>query len=214
MTNSVKFHRLLAIDPSLTCSGWALFDLQQEVVLGVGKVKSQPPTVPLQDRLVDLQSKIEGLISSLGISPKDLVLCEAPTTMKDPRAAIKVEQVRGIFESIARARSATVPGRLNPRSVHSEVLGLTGKQVPRKEVKEVAVQICGSLFSRDLKKLGFDCSLINLKRHQDIVDALLIGHLAVRKIKGVLNTGGDLSEVFTSRDSWNRRGRELRWRVA
>ncbi len=173
----------MAIDPSLTCSGWALFDVRTEKVLAVGKVRSKEPSIPLAERLSDLQIKISKIMHDLSLGTGDCLICEAPTTMRDPRAAIKVEQVRGIFEAVARMREATVPGRINPRSVHHEVLGFGGKQVIRVEVKRAAVEVASRLFQDPLSAIGFDPSHKNLKKHQDIVDALLLGYLGLTKLR-------------------------------
>jgi hypothetical protein len=67
------------------------------------------------------------------------MVCEAATTVRDPHNALKVETVRAMFESVARGRLVGVPGRINPRSVQFEVMGLSGKQLPRAEVKDMAI---------------------------------------------------------------------------
>src|SRR5690606_567012 len=141
MHGVASYKRLLAVDPSLTCSGWALFELAtarpgQGKLVAVGKIRSLSPRVPLATRFSDLQRKIVGVYESLSLSGNDVLICESQTTMRDPRAAFKVEQVRGIFETVARSRSLHVPGRINPRSVQSEVMGLRGKQLARAVVKD------------------------------------------------------------------------------
>ncbi|NDC38860.1 MAG: hypothetical protein EBZ48_12555 [Proteobacteria bacterium] len=173
--------RLLAVDPSLTCSGWAFFDSKAGKVLAVGKIRSLSATIPLADRLVDLQNRIEAVMAKLKLGSRDTLICEAPTTMRDPRAAIKVEQVRCIFEVLARTLHVQVPGRINPRTVHHELLGFRGRQVARPEVKRAAVQVVRQLFSTELEGIGFDPSAYNLSRHQDIVDALLIGYIGLTR---------------------------------
>ncbi len=180
--------KLLAVDPSLTCSGWALFlltdgGLKAPVLKGVGKVRSLPPKHALSFRLVDLQAKVKSILESIDLGANDVLVCEAQTTMRDPHAAFKVEQVRCIFETIARDRSVSVPGRLNPRSVQHEVMGLRGQQLGRKIVKDTAVAVAQVLFAADLKALGFATDTKHLSKHQDIVDALLLGALAASKLR-------------------------------
>jgi hypothetical protein len=116
--------------------------------------------------------------------------------MRDPRAAIKVEQVRGIFEAIARQCLLEVPGRINPRSVHTELMGLKGRQAARELVKQTAVQIVKSSFEDSLNALGFEASEKSLIQHQDIVDAILLGQLAVYRIKGAERAKLKLSAMF------------------
>ena len=194
-----KAKRLLSIDPSLTCSGWALFRLSDDRLLAVGKVRSLPPAVAMHRRLSDLQQKIHGIYEAIDLDLNDVLICEAPTTMRDPRAAFKVEQVRGIFETLARTRAVSIPGRVNPRSVHYEILGLTGKQQARVEVKKTAVEVVRRLFSESLRGLGFDPSPKNLTRHQDIVDAILIGYLGLSKLKTANFAGEDLGDLWSKR---------------
>lgn len=191
--------KLVAIDPSLTCSGWALFSIEESVLLGVGKIRSLPPAIPLSQRLEDLQRKVSNLLIQLALGGNDVLVCEAPTTMRDPRAALKVEQVRVIFEALARERSLAVPGRLNPRSVQYEVMGLKGKQLKRTVIKSTAVTIVHRLYKRDLSQLGFDCSPKNLSRNQDIVDAVLVGSLGLARIKASRFSHMPLETLFQER---------------
>jgi Holliday junction resolvasome RuvABC endonuclease subunit len=196
---SKKWRYLLAVDPSLTCSGWALFQIGTEQLCGIGKIKSLKTEFSLPTRYKDLQKQIAGLYAQIGFGPEDVLVCEAPTTMRDPKAAIKVEQVRGIFETLARTKGVLVPGRLNPRTVHHEVLGLKGKQAPRKEVKSGACSIARSLFENELIRLGFN-SIDNLSRHQDIVDALLIGTVVMSRLKRMQSSNQEFS--LLSLENW------------
>src|SRR5690606_7250972 len=140
-----------------------------------------------------------GVYESLSLSGNDVLICESQTTMRDPRAAFKVEQVRGIFETVARSRSLHVPGRINPRSVQSEVMGLRGKQLARAVVKDTAVHIVKSVYGPALEAIGFSADADNLARNQDIVDAILIGSLAVTRI-GTAELGGmGFEEVYVPR---------------
>lgn len=191
---------LLAVDPSLTCSGWALFRVTDQRLLGVGKFKSLPPSISLSRRLADLQERISALLKQFELGANDYLVCEAPTTMRDPRAAFKVEQVRGIFEASARAIGVEVPGRINPRSVHFEILGLKGPQQKRTEVKAAAVSIVGNLFKGDLTRLQFPLEPRALKRHQDIVDAILVGSLAVSWVGSALRARQPVAAAFENRD--------------
>lgn len=203
------FRYLMAVDPSLTCSGWALFSIGEGEVLAVGKIKSAPPSIPLAIRLERLQGAIKNVVGNLALGDLDVLVCEAPTTMKDPHNSIKVEQVRGLFESTGRSRGVVVPGRVNPRSVQFEVMGLTGKQVAREEVKAAAVRTVQFLYAPTLRRLGLATAEENLKRHQDIVDAMLIGRFAVLRIQGALDAGQSLESVFETQSKQQRGS----WRV-
>ncbi len=202
--------RLLAVDPSLSCSGWALFDVSTARLMGVGKVRSLPPTSTLAMRLSDLQRKIVALFDRFTLGQSDLLVCEAETTMKDPRAMIKQERVRGVFETVARERQLLVPGRMNPRTVQSELMGLKGAQAPRAVVKECALHTAKALFGKALTGMGFETSLQHLKRHQDIVDALLIGNLALTRVHAARVAGISLDELFEAR-RWRRRTSRAGW---
>jgi Holliday junction resolvasome RuvABC endonuclease subunit len=199
----------MAVDPSLTCSGWALFSIQEGSLIAVGKIKSDPPKVALSLRMQRLQERVGSVLEKIGLGARDILVCEAPTTMKDPHNAIKVEQVRGLFESGARGRGATVPGRVNPRSVQYEVMGLKGKQVARAEVKQAAVRTALYLFAPRLQQLGLMPDEAELKRHQDIIDALLIGRLALIKVKSAREAGVTVESSFDTQAVQSRRS----WRV-
>jgi len=197
--------RLFAVDPSLTCSGWALFSIQSEKPMAVGKIKSLSPKFPLSTRLLDLQTKISSIYSSLHLKESDVLICESQTTMRDPGAAFKVEQVRGIFESLARERSVIVPGRINPRSVQYEVMGLRGKQLPRTKIKEIAVSVVQNIYGESLRSMGIESETLALRRHQDIIDAILVGSLGLSRIKSSQRMDAPLESFFEERGSRTRK---------
>lgn len=183
-----------------------MFDISSESILGVGKIKSLKPQIALASRFLDLQERIGTLFKQLSFGTADILVCEAPTTMKDPKAALKVEHVRSIFETLARELGAYVPGRLNPRSVHNEVIGLSGAQLARPIIKEMAAKTVKTLHGSDLKRLGFLVDDEQLRRHQDIVDAILLGNLALSRIKGAKNSGVSIESLFQSAPTGKRGG--------
>jgi Holliday junction resolvasome RuvABC endonuclease subunit len=188
--------RLLAVDPGLQSTGWALFDLASNALIGVGRLKALDSSHTLSIRLSDLQSKISILINRIGLSASDFLVCEAPTTMRDPEAAHKIEQVRGIFETLARVRSVQVPGRINPRSVQFEVMGMRGSQLKREEVKHTAWRLAEHLYGSALAEIGFSVHQESLEQRQDIADALLLGGLAVQRVVSALRAGMAVDEYF------------------
>ncbi len=200
-----SYRHLLSVDPSLACSGWALFSVSEGTIRAVGKIKAAKPPLPLPVRLERLQESIGRVLDELRLGLGDVLVCEAPTTMKDPHNAIKVEQVRGLFESLGRGRGLTVPGRVNPRSVQYEVMGLRGRQLARVEVKAAAVRTAEFLYAKELRSLG----LAELRKHQDIVDAILVGRLALLQIEAARNAMAPLESVFGTQQKQDRRS----WRA-
>jgi Holliday junction resolvasome RuvABC endonuclease subunit len=184
--------RLLAIDPSLVCSGWALF--HDSRLVGLGKIRSEQETLSI--RLARIQNAVTVLFEKCDLRSGDILVCEGPTTMRDPSAAIKVEQVRGIFECVARGLGVQVPGRINPRTVHKHILGMRGSQMSREIIKSAAAQSVQLLFAEDLARLNFDFSGKNWKRYQDVLDAILIGYMAHKRIEAAQISGLPLGEVF------------------
>lgn len=204
---------LLAVDPSLRQSGWALFDVSREAPVSCGIISPFDHKADLSERLLSLHTSIETLFKDLALSSGDYVVCEGPAPVSlNPSSSIKVEQVRGIFEGIARSRGILVPGRLNPRTIQSELFGLRGTQIPRKEVKQVARSILLQMFEGN-RSLRFDIKTIS----QDATDAILIGVLARTKILHALKTGCILSSLFEGGKKKvmgygsSGRGRGLRW---
>lgn len=204
-----SYRYLMAVDPSLTCSGWAIFSVRDEKLCSIGTIKGAPPSHPMPERLLGIQRNIEALCSKVGLGESDVLVCEAPTTVRDPHNALKVEQVRTIFESVARSRSVTVPGRVNPRSVQYEVMGLRGKQLRRAEVKASAVKTVEFLYSACFERLGLRKDGDSLKRYQDIVDAVLIGRLALTRLQAARDGDLPLEEMFRVAPQGARRS----WRV-
>jgi Holliday junction resolvasome RuvABC endonuclease subunit len=192
-------NKLIAIDPSLTCSGWALFLVERHKLIGVGKLKSLPPTYMLECRLDRLFESVNNLLNDLEFGENDFLICEAPTTMLDPSAVIKVEQVRGVFENSGRSKKVQILGRINPRTIHRELLGMKGSQLSRNVVKASALNLVKMLYSKELGCLGIDLSFEALQKNQDIVDAILIGHLAVLKINSAISIGENHLTYFQTK---------------
>lgn len=199
MGMAANFERLLAVDPSLTCSGWALFEVDSGALRAVGKVRALPPSVPLAERLNDIQSKVGEILNDWSLGDRDILVCEAQTTVRDPHAAFKVEHVRGIFESVARERSMVVPGRINPRTVHRELMGLRGRQLARAIVKEAAQRTALALYGPVFEEMGLLDSAGGLKGHQDIIDATLVGSLAVARVVNATRASLALTHAFAPR---------------
>lgn len=184
--------RILAVDPSLTSSGWALFEKRR--LLGVGHIKTR--VGPIAPRLESIQGSVTELLSRCGLNHDSVVVCEDATAMVDPSSALKLEQVRGIFECCARAQGATVPGRINPRSIQSALLGLRGTQLKREAVKAAAVEVVRYQYGEMLEQLNFSASIPHLKKHQDICDAILVGHMVLLRIEEALRLAVPLWQVF------------------
>jgi len=198
--------KLIAIDPSLTQSGWSLFSLEKESPLAYGVIRPEPEKGFLGTRLLSLQNQIKLLFLEQELNSGDILVCEGPAPITlNPSSSIKVEQVRGIFEAIGRDMGLHVPGRVNPRTVQTELLGFQGKQRKREEVKEVARRVVKSL-------IGVCPDKENME--QDVVDSILIGLISLSRVKRAQISGMDLVEIFSEKGmsaGRNGGGRGLRW---
>lgn len=192
---------LLAVDPSLTRSGWALYTFSGGKPVAWGVITPPDNQVALSRRLDALQQSVGELLRTIALGDGDYLVCEGPAPLiKNPMSALKVEHVRGIFEAVARSRGVAVPGRLNPRTVQTELLGMRGKQLARREVKVWARATVERLFPgelKDLPVLGAKSSEVP----QDVIDAVLIGMVALSRIDFGRRSGIDVSEVFSPKRS-------------
>jgi hypothetical protein len=75
-------------------------------------------------------------------------------------------------------------------------MGLRGKQLERRVVKETAIFVVQNTHAEDLRCLGFEPAIENLKKHQDIVDAILIGRAGLSWIQTAHRGGLALEEYF------------------
>ncbi len=191
-----------------------VFDLESERPLATGCIKAGPASIPLANRLKDFQHEVESMFSEQSLNLGDYLISEGPAPLvKNPDSATKVEQVRGIFETIARSTGLRVPGRINPRSVQAEILGLRGAQKNREFVKDSARKVVSSLMGAKLSELE---NLAFEKVSQDIVDAALIGVYAISRVKRAQAAGFSVEELFqpkkaSARGSNTRRGSGNRW---
>lgn len=194
----VKTQVLLAVDPSLTSTGWACFSLHDGQPFASGLVTPPGPKVSLPHRMSVLQSAVTSIITGLGCQSGDVLICEGPAPLvKNPQSAIKVEGVRGVFEAVARSVGMDVPGRLNPRTVQSELLGMRGKQLGRQEVKAWARETANRLFNQKFADIvPPSCRTKDGTVSQDIIDALLIGAVAVSRVQVALKAGVSLDSAF------------------
>ena len=194
--------RLLAVDPSLTASGWALFSLETSKLLAVGLLTPPGPVAQMPDRLRFLQNLVEMIFEDHKLGEQDFLICEGPAPLvKNPETSTKVEQVRGIFETLARVYGVEVPGRVNPRTVQTELLGFRGPQLARKEVKQIARETAIRLYGEELKHLQSDTKI-----SQDIIDAVLIGAYAVSQANHGLKLGMNMTDIFSA----NKRSRSVK----
>lgn len=198
---------LLAIDPSLTCSGWALFCVATENLLGFGTLRAPGTKFSMATRLEELQRMSDALLVQLGMQANDFLLCEGPAQLVlNPQSSLKVEQVRSLIESVARSRGLIVPGRLNPRTVQTELLGMRGAQIKREEVKRWARATAERLFGKELAKVPCNGELLEGGViPQDCIDAILIGVLATARIKSALRSNTDPISAFVERSSSGQR---------
>ena len=197
--SSINKQKLLAIDPSLTASGWALFSIQTGLPISLGVISPPGTKVSLSIRMSILQDKVTELFSLIKMESGDILVCEGPAPLvHNPDSALKVERVRSIFESVARSIGVLVPGRLNPRTVQHELLGMSGVQLSRKIVKASARDIVFKLYNLDLKGLTRYVESKKKELTQDEIDALLIGSLAVSRVKMSISTKIAIEQLFES----------------
>ena len=193
---------LIAIDPSLTASGWALFDLENGQPLALGLISPPGPEANLSRRLEELQREVSSLFLELALGAGDILVCEGPAPLVlNPDSAVKVEQVRSIFESVARTSRMLVPGRINPRTVQTEILSIKGRQLERRVVKACAREAVKKLYGPLLPGLKIRCASRRKKGTlpQDIVDALLIGSLAVSRCQLARKLALEVDSLFDVR---------------
>jgi hypothetical protein len=93
--------------------------------------------------------------------------------------------------------------------VQFEVMGLRGKQLPRAEIKATAVRTVEYLYLPELRRLGLTEER-GLGRHQDIVDAILVGRLALSRVQSALDGRLALEEMFRYSERQSRGGWKVR----
>lgn len=202
--------KLLAVDPSLTCSGWVLFSLQSLKPLFAGTISPPgPKCLPLCERFEFLQNEVFNLLSNFSLSSKDYLVTEGPAPLvQNPSSSTKVEQVRSTFEVLARNQGVTVPGRVNPRTIQTQLLGLKGAQIERSKVKAIAKSTANQLYGKELEQI---CKQSGFSISQDIIDASLIGGYAGSLIKNAIVSNIPAWKFFLPKHSSNNRSGSLRW---
>lgn len=124
---------LLAIDPSLTCTGWAWFDDGDVVESGyiVGKGETWP------DKCWDILRKFDSVCP---FSPDDLVI-EYPQIYNwrgkgDPNNIMKIAYLCGLFSGFTKPRLVTPKEwkkQLKKPTVWRKVAEITGETSPKSE---------------------------------------------------------------------------------
>ena len=208
-----KRMKLLAVDPSLQSTGWVMFDVESVQPVAQGIIAEGNTKQNLALRLLHIQEEINEIFIDFHLGTGDILICEGPAPITlNPSSATKVEHVRGMFETLGRHYGLTVPGRLNPRTVQIELLGLKGRQLERKEVKATARNLALHLYGEKLKEIAGGKN--GKVMRQDIIDALLIGTLAVAKINLCERMKVSLFDAFVEGERAFKAGskRGVRWR--
>jgi hypothetical protein len=73
---------------------------------------------------------------------------------------------------------------------------MRGSQVKREAVKAAAVEVVRYHYGTMLEKLNFPAAIPHLTKHQDICDAVLVGHMALLRIQEARRLSVPLWEVF------------------
>ena len=81
---------LLAIDPSLSSTGFAVFD-EEENLIECGKIKTGPTTSE-EDRLVKISNKMRGIVENYKINK---VVMESQFFSKNAKTSMQLSRVRG-----------------------------------------------------------------------------------------------------------------------
>jgi len=188
-----------------------MFRLDDALLSAVGLIEPPGPEEFLASRFHALQQHVRELFERLELGEGDFLVCEGPAPLvRNPQSAIKVEGVRGIFESVARSCGVSVPGRINPRTVQSEILGMKGRQLARATVKEWSREAALRLYQRDLHKLFERPVNVLSEVSQDIIDAMLIGTVAVSRVQIAVRTRTAVEAAFASSGPRRKVGRTSR----
>jgi len=170
--NPAKVHqriiRILALDPSLSCVGWALMEFDPELVRDW--VNSHGNFRPEGD---DLDAKLANAADTLGrmlmASPVDILAIELPVVYRNPATTIKLGQLVGALRYVAyqttdRTIEIQPGGRLT-------ALGLPCR-MKRKTAKELVVSMINTRYKLELEAAD-----------HDVADAVAVGHAAILKLR-------------------------------
>jgi len=165
---TTDYIRILALDPSLSCIGWALMeyapDWRRDWVTSYGVV--QPCGDTLDDKLAEIGGHAERLLR--GSNP-DILAVEMPVVYRNPATTVKLAQALGVIRWAAhhwtdRTIEIMPGGRLT-------ALGLP-MRMKRKDAKEMVRTLVNQVYKLEL----------TAEQH-DIADAIAVGHAAIVEIK-------------------------------
>jgi len=158
--------RLLALDASYECIGWALFetDAHQEWLSSWGSIR--PSGTCLDDLRADASTKIAGLIEAGGA---DTLAIEMPVMAKNAATTIKLAQLVGAIRLTAWLYVGEII-EIQPGS------RLAALDIPIKTRRKVAKMLVVNTINA-LYKLELTDS------QHDIADAIAVGHAALAEMR-------------------------------
>ncbi|MCS6961758.1 MAG: crossover junction endodeoxyribonuclease RuvC [Deltaproteobacteria bacterium] len=181
--------KVLAVDPSSSSLGWAIIDTR-EIPLDAG-VFYYNTDISISNRVKHIVNEIKHIIDCYNLKRGDYFVVESSAGCINPRTFLILERIRGAGEAVALLNGLTVLGRINPRSIHVNLLGIK-KSLARVFVKSAIRSYVEKQFSAFLKSAEIEV----IPKNQDVFDALLLGYYFVRILK-MCNNGGDVSAYLT-----------------
>ena len=160
--------RIIGLDPSLVCIGWALLerdmDLRLEWVSSWGTIRPEGET--LDEKLHDAADKVGRLFDGGGA---DVLAMELPVVYRNPATTIKLGQLLGVIRYVAyrwteRTIEVMPGGRLS-------ALGLP-INLKRPVAKELVRNTVNALYKLHLEP-----------QDHDIADAVAVAHAALVELK-------------------------------
>jgi crossover junction endodeoxyribonuclease RuvC len=134
--------RILGIDPGLQITGYGVIDWKpvRPLLVDGGVIRLQPKT-PLADRLVELETELEGLIDEH--KPELCAVEQLYSHYAHPRTAILMGHARGVILLVARRRGV----RLEQFAANRVKQSLTGHGHASKVQMQRSVQSLWNLAS-------------------------------------------------------------------
>ena len=162
--------RILAMDPSLSCIGWALMETGEDELRHLEWVsswgKAEPTGTTFDDKLASAGAIAERVLRG---ASADILAVEMPVVYRNPQTTIKLAQVVGVVRWAAhhwvdRVIEIQPGGRL-------AALGLPVR-LKRPIAKELVINVVNNLYKRTF----------TMEDH-DIADAVAVGHAALAELR-------------------------------
>lgn len=155
---------ILGLDPSLSCTGYCVMDIDSGVILDLGKIATKKDNMTEEERVFTITSKIEKVVIEYGVTN---VAMESQFLHKNPKTTMQLSRLRGALVYMLMSNNCIIE-HLAPSSVRK--LMMDNGSADKEEVADFIKNKHSD--NKKVIDLGEFCDRNCKAKNSDIFDAI------------------------------------------